>query len=927
MNTLEFLERVLPDDGTYCFSTINKQGLTRNIFLATKADIAVSTKAVSGKTNVYHACASYKDGSSRKKTNVHRLKSLWLDVDVRPDKGYRDFESAFRGLADFLSASSLPRPLVVFSGGGLHLYWPLDADIEPERWQKYSLGLETLAKNLGFKSDEGIAKDSARVLRTPGTINLKNGNEAKILNDAGPYNISQFNILLIQNAPRPTPKKKYEKDADINKILARCSQMRGFQSGIEQSGQTWIACGRVIAQCYNGTEELWHEWSSKDDRYSEPEAQKKWEESVAFDNGVTCSHFKSVNPEGCTGCMVWGKIKSPVQLGRSTAISEEVKAELSQDDADVLQTATIPHPYAVGSSGGIVLRDKSSEEEEVKEVEVSRFPFFVLDRTTSELDESQQAIRICHSTPADGWRVGEMTLVEYGTNPIAALAKLGVLVTNEKAAKDFIRRSVNELATFKKMTKVHDTFGWKGDKFLLGDRLYSVANNKLTFETVHLGGDAVELATHLRPGGRTGRGSVQGWRTAAQSLFSKGHEWQAATLLAAAGAPLLALLDDAEGGTIWSLFDPIGGKGKTTATVAGATLWGGWEGLSTNAADTLNARMAKLGTLRHLPLAYDEMRRDNPGIAKQFVQVFTAGTERARLNRTASISRQPRSWRTFMLTSANSELIGAIAADEGSEAMSDRVFEIHAENLPLRKGEINSQLKSEFLNNAGHAGPILLALILKDLDAVKQLILEKEKHYMSVLGDSKSRFRAQLIAVVDVMGSLIAGSNLLVFDPKYYTDWLLEQLTVSSDEIKIFDGVEYLARFIREFQHSIIYTTEFKPGSAKMNVPEPKSGRVIIRFEKDTQHIVIPRKDLEIWLQSKDQSMKAFIKDLESKEIIYSKTVKRTLTAGTHMTSGLEAVIIFRGDHELLSGIEKVTPLRTTQAQPASSPLHASHSR
>lgn len=908
MNTLEFFRRILPNDGTYCLCTIDADGKTKNTFVATSADLHKAAINANTSANVYHACATYSHVQgklSRKQANVFRVKCLWLDIDIREDKGYQSFEQAFAGLTRFLAESGLPTPLTVFSGGGLHLYWPLDVELSEEEWKKYAEGLKKLCVKASFKADPGITADSARILRTPGTINLKNGKECKVLNDVGPYSLDKFNILLFQHTKKVEDvKKEYDKDADINKIVKKCAQIKAFKAGVEQSGETWISCGRVLAQCFNGGEALWHEWSAKDNRYSQEEAQKKWEDSVKFNNSITCARFKAINPEGCKGCAQ--TCKSPVQLGRG---DDAKPSELPQNIQEDLQQYEIPHPFKLNPQGSIICHVGKGEEAEPEEVEVSRFPFFIIDRTTSELDDTDNAIVIRHWKDADGWKEDKLSLEAYGSSPIAALTKMGIMFSNEKLAREYIRKSFNQLGASKAMTEVHEAYGWKGNKFLLGDRLYYFEGSKLAYQTVHLGQDARSLAKHLRPGGKDQRGDVRAWRKAAQRLFAAGHEWQAITLLVAAGAPLLALLDDVEGGTIWSLFDPVGGKGKTTATIAGATLWGSWEGLSTQAADTINARMAKLGTLCNLPLAYDEMKRDNPGVAKQFVQTFTAGNERARMNRTGAVSRTPRSWRTFMLTSANSELVGAIAADEGSEAMSDRVFEIHAEGLPLRKGELDAQIKSEFLNNPGYAGPILLALILKDLEGNRAKVKQKEKQYMARLNNSKLRFRAQLIAVVDVVGELISKSELLVFDHQHYVNWLFDHMADNVEQAQTFDAPEYLARYIREKQNSILYTKQHKPGTPKIAGVEPRSGKVDIRVESDTQHIVIPRRDLEVWLQDKDQSIKVFIKEMEDAGILEAKNTKRTLTAGTHMTSGLEYVLIFRGDHELLSGVSNIIPM------------------
>jgi hypothetical protein len=921
MQLSNFLKKVLPHDGIYCATAITPEepkAKVRNQFLGTTEDCANWIQSQNGKANLYHACASYKTPGKRTKDNVHSLRALWADIDIRDDKGYKTFEDAFHGLHNFLIVSKLPVPTTVFSGNGIHVYWTLKQDIDIQTWEKYANGLKAYAINTGFKIDAGITADAARILRSPGTINLKWNKESKILNIGEDCDISQFTVVGMQRVRAPVVaevEKKEKKDftlVDAEKIFAGCAQLRLFKEGWqEQTGEHWIACGRIIAQC-DGGEKIWHTLSEQDPRYNENEAAKKWHDSLKFNNATTCARFKELNPEGCVGCTFRGK--TPIGLARGKPVAKEYTEEVVKK----LEESNVPFGYSFNAAGALVVMTKDGEERD-KEIEISNYPFVVKDRTTGDLVFGERSFIVEHWTPQEGWKEGELTLVEFTLNPTAALAKIGVLITNPNLTREYVRKSINKLAKEKAMIKVHDTFGWKGDKFLLGDRLYSYDDGKLVFETVHLGAEARQLAPHLRPGGMAGRGSIQGWQAAAQGLFARGHEWQAISLIAGAAAPLLALLGDVEGGTIWSLFDPVGGKGKSTSIIAGATIWGSFEGLSTNASDTINARMAKLGTLRNLPFAYDEMRRDNPGIAKQFVQTFTAGTERARMDKNGGLSKTPRSWRTIMLTSANTELVGAIAADDGSEAMSDRVFEIHADSLPLRRGEINGQLKEQFLENCGYAALVVVGYMLKGLTEIKINIKEREKHYMNLLHDSKLRFRAQFIAAIDVMANLLADSKMLVFDPNDYITFLLEHINDNTEISRIASASEMLSRYLREMQSSTVHTVAFKPGQSMHIVPETKTGRVDVRIEKDSKHIIIPRKDLHTWLQERDRSIKAFIKELTDNGVLLGKNIKKNLGAGTQYASGQESVLIFKADHEELTGFDNIIPLTPTQSPAASS--------
>lgn len=945
MQPLEFLERVLPNEGNYCLTLISGT-IVQNVFFNSKADIVYAAKAYDGKKNIYYALASYGTISSkgriqRTKENVQFLRVLWADIDIRTDKGdkcYQTFEEATTAIGQFLAKTNLPCPSFVYSGGGIHLYWPLSEDVTEKQWLPYAEGLKKLAAKEGFKIDQGITGDSARVLRLPGTQNLRWGTTCQVLKYTGEFSLSALDVLklpskLPSNASASRlasvakvaaePKKTKFELVDSAPIFAGCAQMKLFQIGWpDQTGEHWISCGRLLKQCTDG-EKIWHELSEKDDRYNESETAKKWNDSTTFNNAITCERFGALNPEGCAGCKYRGKIKTPIGIVRGKPASEEYTQEVSAKlDGDKL-----PYGYSFDGTGAVVFSSQEKDEEEAKEIKLSTYPFYIKDRSLSELKDGERSIVIESWNPKDGWSQNDIAVGDMFLNPVVALAKVGIMINNEKMIRNFIRASFDKLANEKKMATVHDTFGWKGDKFLLGDRLYYFEGDKLAFETAHLGPDARSLASHLRPGGSTGKGSFQGWQRAAQGLFARGHEWQALSVLAGAAAPLLGRMDDIEGGTILSLFNSIGGEGKTTATIAGVTIWGGWPALSTAASDTINARIAKLGTLKHLPFAYDEMRRDNPGIAKQFVQTFTAGSERARMDKSGSLSKSPRNWRTIMLTSANTELMGTIAADDGSEAMSDRVFELHAETLPLSKGERNNNIKSEFLNNCGWAALPIVALMLRDLDRITREIKEKEAYYMELLDDSKLRFRAQFVAAIDVMGRLLADNNILVFDPQYYVDWALDHIKEGLEVTKKISFPELLARYLREMQNSTIFTHEFRPGTGKKVIAETRSGLANVRIETDTNRIIIPQRDFYNWLQERDQSSKTFNKWMEDAGVLIGKNQKKNIGAGTQYATAQEYVLIFKSDHVELTGIDNVIQLTQPQEVPASAPRLAALSR
>lgn len=124
--------------------------------------------------------------------DVTRWAAIWCDLDVKAD-ACQDIEHAY-AIVDELSAILGTRPsAIVHSGHGLQPYWPIEdgtlacpgvqsddeaaatAELRAEaaallkRWGRLAC---VVAERLGAKIDRGVY-DLARVLRVPGTFNLK----------------------------------------------------------------------------------------------------------------------------------------------------------------------------------------------------------------------------------------------------------------------------------------------------------------------------------------------------------------------------------------------------------------------------------------------------------------------------------------------------------------------------------------------------------------------------------------------------------------------------------------------------------------------------------------------------------------------------------------------------------------------------------
>ena len=894
MNCLDFLRKILPTKGYYCATTISDRGARNRFFESVDqlADFVHDNRF----TNVYHACSSFVNPSKRTQENAQYQRSLWMDIDVRSsgDNSYMDFGAAISAVQVLCKRASLPRPMVLFSGGGLHVYWLFDVDIPREQWLPYATGLKAACAIWGIRADPHRTADAASILRPLDTINPKHSKNVALVQDAKPSPITRFVSLLTYNT-KPKERAKYEL-VDCRPVFAGCNQMREFAAGTTQTEPVWRACGTILAQCEQGGK-LWHACSQKDARYDYEESELKWNGIVKFDNATTCKWFKDNNPRGCEGCAFSGT--TPVQLGRKVAPTVAIEPD---------ELPKLPYPYEYGENNCIVLCKKpKSENAEIERTAISKFPIVIDNVFTGESAADRYHLGIRTHTPLEGWRSFNISLLELSERPDAVLAKCIIPAVHTMEIQKYISRMHESHKMNTHAETIFDTFGWKSNgTFLLGEWLLSLENGQGSMKKVLLGNEAKPFAKALRPGGARGfrSGGLEAWRAAAQSLFAPGHEWQAVTLITAAAAPLLAFSTDPEGGVILSLSDNEGGKGKTTATLAGASIWGDFVALNSVPGDTLNARFAKIATLGNIPTFFDEQGRDSAKIANEFVKTFTVGREKERLNRNGEKTKTPRTWKTILITNANNELAGAIRSDTGSAAMADRVLEISVEPLPLDKRKLSSEIKNAFIENAGYAGPIIIFLFLRNMAYIKSEMPKKINYYNSLLGSTKDRFLALHLAAFDVCARILERSELITFSAQEIIDYAIDQAKGGSIENAVpLTNEELLSLFLRMNIDKTLVTKKFIPNTHQAPVQLPR-GELRIRRETDTKEIVTTRKHIDEFLVERRRSPKEFLRELEKSGVLKSKIQRRNLGAGTHYSTGQEYVLIFDASHPNLE--EKV---------------------
>ena len=201
----DLLQHVQPASGHFAIVGI-KDGRVRQTLVPTReeADAAIETYLQGGR-DVYFGVAKYVEPTSRTQENVQALKAFWLDIDCGPSKDYDTQEEGLKALGKFCTTVGLSRPTLVDSGHGWHVYWALNQEVSRAQWEPVAARLREVCRTQGLRVDEKVF-EAARILRVPGTFNLKRGGQAPVTmaHVGNPLDFDAFCKLLGVAPPAPT---------------------------------------------------------------------------------------------------------------------------------------------------------------------------------------------------------------------------------------------------------------------------------------------------------------------------------------------------------------------------------------------------------------------------------------------------------------------------------------------------------------------------------------------------------------------------------------------------------------------------------------------------------------------------------------------------------------------------------------------------
>ena len=175
MELKTFFSRVLDTNGFYCVWAFKEDRTIQKFYNSIDQIIDVAINLNEENYNVYFGLSTFETPQSRKIQNFKSLSSFFLDLDCGEGKDYPNQKEALVACQLFCKNIGLPKPVMVNSGNGVHVYWALKSSIPYDDWYSVALKLKSLCTEHNLLADPVVTADGARVLRVPYTNNYKKG--------------------------------------------------------------------------------------------------------------------------------------------------------------------------------------------------------------------------------------------------------------------------------------------------------------------------------------------------------------------------------------------------------------------------------------------------------------------------------------------------------------------------------------------------------------------------------------------------------------------------------------------------------------------------------------------------------------------------------------------------------------------------------
>lgn len=966
MTPTEFLRAVWPDDGFYCIAVKLEHGGYWHTVHHTVEQAAEFVAKHRDNKDIYFCIHSLKEEqvwnprkrdpktgemgawSIRTKPNMREARVFFFDLDVGQGEGkYPSVGAAVNELWRFCNEALLPTPMIVKSGGGVHVYWVLEDSIQTHQWAVYAERLRALAEAHDFMVDPARTTDTASILRVAGTYNLKTGTprpvEVKLEGSVTPT--EEFIYMLTRACEEAGVKADDAKPA-TTVPLNRPAHLQNVEGGnldekrtfkpvefgqlIECPQARWAAntegsldypawrCWLSIFNCIVDGEQFCREWSELSDQFDE----------VAFENTMAnlsgpyhCSEVAKLCGGGrCDGCVLNGKGRTPLQIAdyAEAAPPPQVTIEFEGEQI-VIDVPNPPEPYIRRDGGGIIRIAAGTKTDRFDELiyEFDLFPVAVITNEESELEQSRWRVnmgekRIDFTIDADA--------LYDGRKFTQTIAHKGVYPDHSKVGKlqAYMVAYVKQLRAQAEAEAQHNRLGWANDykSFILPDRIFHADG---TVKPAHLSKNA------LRTCDKVGRaGTLEKQVELMQFYNRKEYLANQFMILCALAAPILHLT-----GHFGAIVNASGeaGSSKSTTLYTAASLWGVPQRLpinGTNSGATMMARNNYITVLSNIPVCVDEITHIPPKEASNMAMNISQAEGRIRMGPDGVQRPAPESMKsTIMLATANTSLHALLSLDNASgTAGSMRVLEIAFAKARAEMKHEADRFLSELAKNYGHIGPAFIHNVVQRMDELGPRMLATSQQFDSMCGIAPSeRFWSAVSSAALTAGEIAVEQGLLPFDMLRVRNWIINTLIPAQRGViasQYATPLGVLTEFLEQINHQILVTTPVQ-GEATDNVLRDIHGQLSGHFDTKSKTLWVMKKVFKDYCVKIGANYLNVLNELNKRTpgqpattppIVSSTAIKKVLGARTRHAKAQSPCFVVNMDHPELTGVveERVAP-------------------
>lgn len=902
MARTDLLSAVLSDEGWYCVVGLKKTGMPKQIFVQSLEEVETEIDDLLAKHyDVYFACSKYEVNSTRTTDNVKNIKAFWLDIDCGDGKPYETQGDGVQALKHFCADLGLPKPTLVNSGRGVHVYWPLKEAITRLQWKAVADRLKVICHERGLQADPARTADAASILRIPGTLNTKGdppldvvlmctGAETSYeefkdivgaLEEAPDYARTQINELtksLMGNKQSrfSTIMMKVERDGACPQLASAIAD----QESLEEP--RWRAALSIAAHCVD-MEEAIHDISSKHPDYSPIATAEK---AARIKGPYTCDAFDKIHPGVCGDCPNKGKVTSPIVLGQEIVAAEPEDNVIQFTPSDVSKPVTYtvpeyPYPYFRGKTGGVY---RKADDEDDEAVLIYEHDLYVVKRMKDP--QHGEVVWMRMHTPRDGVKEFALPNTDLLTTEKLRdkLAWFGVVAMKKQmeAIMAYIVRFTKELQCREGADIMRTQFGWTDNNrsFVIGDTEICADGDRYSPPSSY----TAPLADYFIP-----VGSLEEWKKVISIYDMPGLEPMAFGFFTAFGGPLLKHLNLK--GALINMINNQSGTGKTTVIKAMHSVYSHPEEVMLIERDTMNVRLHRLGVMNNIPLGCDEITKMHPDAFSDFAYAISQGRGRGRMKASENVERLNFArWADMVLSSSNAsgvDKLKSLKSTPDGELM--RIIEYTIPDTNVLTKEEADEIFPKLYSNYGHAGRIYVRDLVCNLEErikeVKdiQLLIDRKIGFTN-----RERFWSG-VAACNIAGAMFARRlGLIDIDVGRVFKWLVKEFTQMRQEIK--PPASSYASVIGEYwneqrQNTLVINDEIdkRTGVELLPILEPR-GELTVRMEPDTQKLFLVSKKFREYCSKNQITLKDILNALAA-EGVYAGTVKKRMSKGTKLSS------------------------------------------